>query len=500
MGQNSVGSVSVTGKIAKGGGILVLMRLIMRMIGLASTLILFRILVPDDFGLVSIAMSVIGLFEVLVDFGFDQALIRKQDAGRSDFDVTWTLAMLRGGGVALVLLVVAGPAAQFLKDARLAPMLYWLALVPLLNGLQNVGMVEFVKELQFDKELVFKVSQKLLAFGTTWAAALLLRNYWALVIGLVVSSFVGLFLSYLIHPYRPRFSLEGAKGVFKFSVWLMFNNVVLYAGNQTDKVLIQRQFEAKTVGVYRVAEEMSSIIMELVWPVERALYAGYSKMSNSTAALRSVMFKGLSMISLFSLPVSIGMMLVADPLVALLLGPKANGASDFMKVLVLHGAIRSCMVGVFPVFLAMGKPHLNAQVTVVTVVVRLVVLFLTFPLLGSMAAPWSLVVASCTGFVMLWWQARVFVQIAWMDFPAAIWRPVLAVIAMALLVPMAEYAVFGDFVPGNDWILLGFRVFTGAMVYVIVLLGLWMLSGMRDGPERVLLTIIRSRLTGTSSV
>ena len=182
-------------RIAMGGLMLVLLRLSVRVIGLVSTMILFRILVPEDFGLVALAGVAIGLVEVFAEFGFDLALIRKQAATRNDYDVTWSLTLLRGILVAAVVLVLAQLAGDYLNDTRLTTLLYWMALAPLIDGLQNPGVADFSKELTFGKEFKLKVSQKIVGFVVTISAALWLQNYWALVIGLLTSRMFGLLSS-----------------------------------------------------------------------------------------------------------------------------------------------------------------------------------------------------------------------------------------------------------------------------------------------------------------
>lgn len=485
---------SIGKRIARGGLTLILLRVFMRMLSLISTMILFRILVPDDFGLVSLAMTAVGLVDVMIEFGFDTALIQKRNASDADYNTTWTLSLLRGLACSLLLALMAAPAASFLHDPRLETMIYWLAVAPTLDGLRNVGVVQFSKELQFHKEFTYKLSQKLLGFFLTLFLAWWLRSYWALVIGILATKVAGLVLSYTLHSFRPRLSLQGWRDVIRFSIWIVFNNIALYAGNQTDKVVLQKYFDAHVVGIYRIAEEMCSVVLELIWPVEQALYAGYSKISGNLQELHRILLNSLGLVALISIPVSLGIMLVADPLLALLLGPNAAGAGAFMKVLVLHGAIRSCLAGVLPAFMALGMPKANTRSTIVMVLVRLGVLFGTFPLIGAMAAPWSLVAGSATGFLMVWFQACKMMQFRLLDFPRVLWRSIGAATVMALSVPWLETLIFGAAWLPAPWIQLGFRILTGMLIYALTVLTLWTLSGRPPGAETALLTLVRQRI------
>ena len=129
-------------RMAKGAAWTILMRLSIRSIGLVSTVILARLLVPEDFGLIALATLVLGLLEVVAEFGFNLALIQNQTAGRDHYDTAWTLSVLRGVAVALALLALAQPAAAFFGEPRLATVLYVLAFAPAIEGVANIEVLE----------------------------------------------------------------------------------------------------------------------------------------------------------------------------------------------------------------------------------------------------------------------------------------------------------------------------------------------------------------------
>lgn len=469
----------------KGGAVLVMLRMSIRAIGLVSIVILFRVLNPADFGIVALAMLVVGFVEVFAEFGFDQVLLRNPNAVRADYDVAWTLNLIRGVAVAALLLAIAPFAAAFLEEPRLTPVVLVLALVPLLDGLQNIGTVDFSKNLEFHKEFKLKVTQKLVSFVVTLVAAFVLRNYWALVLGVISGRLAGMALGYALHPYRPRLTLEGWRGMMRFSIWILANNVVLYVGNQTDKVVIQRNFSAHTVGIVRVAEEISGMVMELVWPVEKALYAGYVKVAHDVERLRRTMLVSVGLVAMVGVPLSLGLGALAEPAINVVLGAKGHDAIAFVQVYVLHGAIRSCLCGVFPIFMVLGRPEVMAQVTLVTVVVRLTVLLLGFPLIGLAAVPWSMVASTATAFLLVWWRVSLQLRLGAFDLPAAVWRCVVASAAMAAAGWWMSNAMPADL---GDFVRLMLLVPLCTAIYIGVLGMLWMLCGRPDGPERTALS------------
>ena len=174
---------------------MVALRMSIRLIGLVSTLILVRLLVPADFGIVAMAMSIVAAVELLTAFGFEVALIQNQQADRDDYNTAWTMNVMLGIGASALLLTLAKPAASYYGEPDLFRVFLVLSAASLLQGLQNIGLVEFRKELQFDKEFAFHMSLKVVGFIITISLAFWLRTYWALIIGIVTSRAFGTALS-----------------------------------------------------------------------------------------------------------------------------------------------------------------------------------------------------------------------------------------------------------------------------------------------------------------
>ena len=170
-------------RMAKGAVWTVLMRLTVRSIGLLSTVVLARLLLPADFGLVVLASMLVGLVELASEFEFGTYLIRTQDIDRTYYDTAWTLSLLRGVLIAVVLAMSAPAAADFFAEPRLQNVLYALAITSVIAGLANIGIVDFQKSLNFERDFRLTVQTKVISFAITVLLAVLLRNYWALVIG-----------------------------------------------------------------------------------------------------------------------------------------------------------------------------------------------------------------------------------------------------------------------------------------------------------------------------
>ena len=283
----AIGTPGIGREMAKGTGWTILTRVGVQAIGFVSTIILARLLVPADFGLVTLAGTFSAALAVISEFSLDVVLIQNQQATREHYDTAWTFSVCRNFILAICLVVAAPWMAATLGDARIEAIVRWLAVALAIGGFYNIGIVNFRKELAFHKDLAFNVVQKLVSFAITVPLAFAWRDYWALVAGIVGGSFGQFVLSYLFHSYRPRFSLARWREIMHFSKWLVVNNVVLFLYGRSDTFVIGKMAGVQSVGIYGIAFEIANLTSSnFLAPLRRAIFPAYAKVSNDRESLR----------------------------------------------------------------------------------------------------------------------------------------------------------------------------------------------------------------------
>ncbi len=336
---------------------MVLFKFVGRSLGLISTVILARLLMPSDFGVVAMAMVVIGILELITWFSFDVVLIQKQDTTREHYDTAWTFNFMFGVVSGLLVLALAHPTAAYFNEPRLVAVMYVLASAQFVGGLQNIGIVNFRKDMNFDREFFYFLGRKLGGFLITVPLAFILRNYWALVIGQVTSALAGVVLSYTMHPYRPRFSLSKSGELFDFSKWMLLLNVIVALRRRVAHLAVGKLAGAGPLGLFTVSYEISNLpTTELVAPINRAVFPGYAQMSHDLQILRDGYLKVLGVIALFALPAATGVAAIADLLVPVFLGEKWLDAIPLIQILAFYGGITALQTNAGPVYLALALP------------------------------------------------------------------------------------------------------------------------------------------------
>ncbi len=482
-------------KMASGAAWMVLFKLLERLAGLCSIIVLARLLVPADFGLVALATAVIAVLEVLGAFNFDIALIQRSDADRTYYDTAWTFNLIVGFATGAALLALSVPTAHFYGDDRLAPIMQALALSPILEAAQNIGVVAFRKELQFQREFRFLIVKKLIAVGTTITLAFLWRNYWALVVGILVGRISGTLVSYVVSNYRPRLSLTRRAELFNFSGWLFVNNILSFISNRIPDFVIGKIGGPATLGVYSLANEVSNLpTTELVAPINRAIFPAYVKMSEQKSELREGYLRVIGVIAALTIPAALGIAATAEVFVPLVFGEKWLQAILLIQVLTCFGVMQALQNNVSSVYYALGKPRITTVFASLYNAIMVPALIFGALRWGSLGASCALVLAMAvvapfnlaTVFRLLELPARAFLSI--------VWRPLFAGLAMAGLV-LALKATLQSMLPQlSHLVLLCTLVPAGVLAYALLILAAWTLSGRPAGPEAMLLARFGARL------
>ncbi|MEO7387605.1 MAG: lipopolysaccharide biosynthesis protein [Gammaproteobacteria bacterium] len=484
-------------KITAGAFWMVGFRLVERTLGFVSTLILARLLLPEDFGVVAMALSIMAILELLGSFNLDMVLIQKQQAGRDQYDTAWTIRVIYGVVCALLLLLLAYPMAAFYREDRVIPIMAVTALGTLLASCENIGTVDFRKDLRFQMEFKFRLRRKLVGFFTAVPLAFLLQNYWALVLGSLATSVAGLVQSYTMHPYRPRFSLVAVRELFAFAGWLQLNNVLWFLHSKSSSFVIGRVAGASALGVFTLGSEISALpSTELTAPINRAVYPGYARLAHDHALLNAEFLRVLGMIWLLALPASAGIAVLAEPIVHVLLGPNWTAAVPVLQVLAVQGALQIAQGNIGYVLMAAGRARLFTIQLALYPAISLPLIVYFGGRNGAIGAAWGYLLAAIP---MVPISYAVMTRVTGLRLSAvlsSVWRPAFGALLMAACV-YGFWKIAGSRVPAAWTILaLAGAVLVGALAYAVSVYVLWRWSGRPASAERAALGWLNGRLGG----
>ena len=347
--------------VAESALITVAMRWTDRLIAFVSTLILARLLVPEDFGVIAMASLVIGLADVFFELGVNVALIQNKTPSQEHYDTAWTLRIIQTTLAAIVVVIAAPWAATYFNDPRVTLVIQVLAVSLMLSGLENIGVVTFQKEMQFGREFQFLFCKRIVGFIVTIVAAWFIRSYWALVIGALAGRTFGVALSFAMHPMRPRLSLKKFRDIFSVSQWMLVRSIGGYLQLKLHYAIVGARESASVLGAYSLASEISALpTSELLAPINRVLFPAFVRVKHDLVELKRVVLLAQGVQTMIAMPAAIGLILVSSDAVLLLLGEKWMSAVPFVEIFALISFLTSIATSGWYVLLTLGKIRLMA--------------------------------------------------------------------------------------------------------------------------------------------
>ncbi len=480
------------GSVARSSAWLIAGRWGSRIIGLVSTIILARLLAPEDFGLVAIAGLVIGFADILTQRGQRLAVLQKTDPDDDFINSAWTITLLTGLVLGVIVFATGPVFAYYFEDARVEIVIYVMSLIIFMLGFDNIGMMLYLKDFNFQKDFYLNIFEKIFPFIATLTLAIYLRNYWALVIGVLIGRFCTIVTTYFLHPYRPRLCFKKISEVWAFSGWVLIESIGNYFTLRLDRFFIPSVGSTSAMGYYHVGADLARMpTFELFMPLNRAFFPAYARLQNSPKEMINNFVNILSVAAVICIPVSVGFALVADDAVRFIYGEKWIPMIPVVSWISVNAGVLAILSTFYPVLQASGHPRLAASITFVHAVLLAAGLFLfhsSYDSITGIAMIRTLISFAVIPFAIYCLRRVIHVPLRQMF--GAIWRPLLATGAMGF---MLFYAL-PDFSSLATGLSLALRITAGGVTFALILWLSWLLAGRPPGAEQALTRLIKDRL------
>jgi O-antigen/teichoic acid export membrane protein len=358
---------SLSEKVIRGGFWVFALRFTNRGFGFVRKIVLARLLAPEDFGLLGIAFLSISTLETFSQTGFQAALVQKKADIRPYLDTAWTVSAIRGVILFGVLFISAPLVAEFFGSSQATLIIRVIGVTVLLSGFSNIGIIFFQKELEFKKQFFYQLSVTLTNFGVAIVLAFLLKNVWALVWGGLAASFVQLFMSYIVHSYRPRLRFEKAKfdQLFRFGKWVLGQSMVIFLITQGDDIFVGKMLGVTALGFYQMAYTISNLCAtEITHVISGVTFPAYSKMQDDLERIKQACLRVLRLTCAISFPLAAGIIILAPALTQVILTEKWIPMVSALQVMCGFGVMRSIAATFGPVYRAIGRPDIPLRINI----------------------------------------------------------------------------------------------------------------------------------------
>ncbi len=322
-----------------------------------SIAILARLLSQEDFGVAGYALIVIGFLDVLSDVGVGSALIYERDnpvAAHTAFWINLTTSLLLFGFIWWL----APLAGAYFNDVRAVPLTRVLALIFPLTALSNIHTALLSKSLAFGKQFVPDLIQTASKGFISIGFALFGYGAWSLVLGQVGGRVIGTLAYWWVSDWRPRcrFDVRVANTLISFGS--NFLTITAMGGMlmTLDYLFVGRYLGAAALGVYTLAFRVPELgIKELYSNLTKVMFPVFTKARDDADVLYKAFLMTTRYITIVTMPLGLGLALVADPFVLVVFGEKWLATIPVMQAIALYATILSLTFNAGDVFKAQGK-------------------------------------------------------------------------------------------------------------------------------------------------
>ncbi|QDL94736.1 lipopolysaccharide biosynthesis protein (plasmid) [Paroceanicella profunda] len=477
---------SLSERTAGAGIWLVAGKLASKAIDFLLLLILARLLGPQDFGLVAMALTVVLIVEAVLELPLMQSLVRVTDPSVAMFDTALTLGLLRGLVIAALLGALAWPVAALYQEPRLTALLLVLGLGPVMRGMMSPRMVLFMQRLDFRREAALDITGKTLALLVAAGLALGTGSYWAIAAGTVTTPVVTSSLSYVLAPHRPRLTLSEWHRFADMVGWNSLYQLFSAINWQMDKLMLGRFLEPGLFGRFSLANDLATIPYQAILvPLLRPLMAGFAPLAHAPEALGAAYCKASNAVVFVTGPLLLGLALMAGPAVRLALGPQWIEVAPMLTWLALCGLMPLPVRPMQSLAMVLDRTRYTTLQIVLEFAFKLPATLLGILWFGIWGAIVARALANLVVIVVSGLIVRRLIGLSLGRQAAAVWRPA------AALVPMAGVLLAGGpwlaGIPVGVGLVAACALLAGAamLVFLAVTLGLWRVFGRPGGIEAV---------------
>jgi len=326
-----------------------------------STLILARLLTPNEFGLMSIALVVIGYLDTLSGMGVENVVIYKQENIEHNSDVAFTLGFIVNSIISLTTFFIAPLVATFFNDPRVTDILRALSVIFVIWGIGNIHEARLRKELRFRQILLPEMGKSTAKAVVSIGMAMLGFGVWSLVWGQIAANVAASALYWVVNKWRPHLSLDlkTSRDLLGYSSQTVLSEFMGVIQTNIDYLIVGKRIGSEALGFYTMAFRVPELlIINTCYIVSNALFPAYSKVQNDLEMLQKGFLITLKYIALYTVPVGVGLFFVTPELVKVLFGDKWTPAIPAMQAISLYAVIYSLSFNAGDIYKATGRPHI----------------------------------------------------------------------------------------------------------------------------------------------
>lgn len=428
------------------------------------SIILARLLSPDEYGLIGILTIFISVFNAIVDSGFTNALIRKKDISDVDYSTVFYTNLVLSVFMALALFLCAGPIAHFFEREELIALTQVMSCVVVINALCIVQKARTTKNIDFKTQAKVTFIASLSSGVIGIVMAYMGYGVWALVGQQISSQFITTAFFWIFNRWIPKleFSRDSFREMWSFGWKMLVSTLIDTIWKEIYQVVVGKCYSPATLGLYTRAKQFSQLFSSnLTSIIQRVSYPVLSSIQDDRDRLREAYKRVIKTTMLPTFVLMYGMAAVAKSMVIVLIGEKWLGCVGFLQIICIYGALYPLHAINLNMLQVQGRSDLFLKLEIIKKIISLgpillgIFVDIYLMVLGSL-------VTSCISYYLNAYYSGPFLNYGIKDQVKDIWPSLKIAIIMAIPVGAMQ------FIPINPFVLLPLQILVGMTIVLIL--------------------------------
>lgn len=359
-------------------------------IQLVRSIIFARLLMPADFGVLSLANVLTQFVLIFANFGFNASVIYQKELDRKDLNTCWWSNLVVDGAVALICCAVAYLGRHQSPDPRMPLVVGLLATQFVISATGSINVALMKRQFMFKQiALVHIANAVVIPMTAAFFVVVMDLGVYGLVLGMIIGNLTTTVLNFRLLPWLPSFtySRERLRHHLSYGGWFLGVHVVTYINGNLDRTLVGTRLSTEQLGYYEYASNIPlTLATELSTAINSVLFPAISSLQDNLAGLADLLRKVFRYNALLVYPLLAGMALVADDFVLTMYGQKWAPVIPVLRIFCLVGMARMLINPLYPLCNGLGLPRLPFKWSLVVLPINLAALWFGITYFGLMGA------------------------------------------------------------------------------------------------------------------
>lgn len=427
------------------------------------SIVLARILLPEDYGKIALITVFTTILQVFVDSGLGTALIQKKDADELDFSSVFYFNFVVCIILYICMFITAPNIAKFYNDNSLTPIIRVVSITILISGVKGIQQSYVSKNLLFKRFFYATIGGTLFSAIVGITLAYLGYGVWAIVAQQLTNTAIDTLILWVTVKWRPikKFSWTRLKELLSFGWKMLSSSLLDTAYNNMRSLIIGKMYSSSDLALYNQGNQFPNVIVNNInSSIDSVLLPTLAKEQDDRIRLKNMTRRAIKISTYIMAPIMMGLAFCAEPIVRIVLTEKWIGCVPYLQIFCISYMFQPIHTANLNAIKAMGRSDLFLKLEILKKIVGMILLFTTM-WFGVMAMAYSLLVTTVTSMFINSLPNKDLLDYSFREQMLDILPAVVLAIAMGIAVSFIKLLNFGNILT------LLVQVPLGVFIYII---------------------------------